>query len=709
MKNIQPITCLRNTNQLEKDLQEVDGPLFITKNGYSDFVILSPEHYASLAKTSYETPEVPLKIKSASLKPVIQSDPLGMVRVRASSLEVDVCHVSHNKEKIMEAVEDAYKANVKILVLPELCLTGYTAGDMFFAATLAKEVENAISEIVSFSKGREILFVFGTPLNYLNALYNCAVVIFNGKILGIVPKTYIPNYCEFYEARYFKSAPSEDGYINLANQEVPFSKRLIFVDENYADLKIAVEICEDLWVPETPSTKATLEGADVILNLSSSNEVVGKKEFRTNLVKMTSARLNCAYIYADSGNGESTTDLVFASHNIIAENGTLLGESPLFAMKSVTSEIDIEKLLAERRKTTTFAKDVEHTYSLIPFAMELKEPETLLRHYSQNPFIPESEKIDLDRVSLILKMQAEGLAKRLKTVHQKKVFIGLSGGLDSTLALLVSVETFKILNYPLDGVNAVTLPAFGTSKRTHDNAMKLASELGVSFREINIKDSLNQHFKDINYDSSLHDVTYENAQARERTLVLMDLANKEGGLMVGTGDLSELCLGWTTYSGDHMSMYGVNASIPKTLVKYLVRGYAELHKEASDSLLDIVDTPISPELLPTDKQGQIAQKTEDKIGPYELHDFFIYHFLRFGYRPKKLYYLARQAYKGKYDDLTIKKWLKEFFTRFFHNEFKRSCLPDGAKVGTVAISPRGDLRMPSDASVNDFIKEIETL
>jgi NAD+ synthase (glutamine-hydrolysing) len=709
MNYIQPITALRNTNKLEKDVKNAEGPVFITKNGYSDLVILSPENYQNLIqeRKSQLSPEKPV-FRNKEMPNDVQSDPLGFVKVRAASVPIEVAGVKHNLLEIEKLVSQADADGVKILALPELCLTGYTASDLFLTDTLQSQVVEALLDLEKWSKRYDVFFAVGAPLSKNNCLYNCAVAFYKGKILGIVPKSYLPNYCEFYEKRHFTSAPLENSNISLNGFGYPFGTKLIFVDQKFHKLKISIEICEDVWVPDTPSTKAALAGADVILNLSASNEVVGKKEYRSDLVKMTSARLCSAYLYADAGDGESTTDLVFASHNLVAENGKILCETPLFSMGNATSEIDLDKILSERRKMTTFG-NVDYSYQEIYFGMPLRTPEKLLRHYSQNPFIPEQKDIDLDRVKLILSMQAMGLAKRLQTVHQKKALIGVSGGLDSTLALLVTVEAFKKLGYDLKGISAITLPAFGTSERTHHNAIALSQALGVSFEEINIKNSLLSHFEDIKHDPNDHNLTYENAQARERTQVLMDVANDRGALMVGTGDLSELCLGWTTFNGDHMSMYGVNASIPKTLVRYLVEGYALLHPEAAESLNDIVATPISPELLPTDSKGQIAQKTEDKIGPYELHDFFIYHFLRFGFRPAKLYFLAQQAYAGKYDDATIKKWLREFFVRFFHNEFKRSCLPDGAKVGTVAISPRGDLRMPSDASVADYLDEIEAL
>jgi len=711
MKKIQPITALRDTSKLEKDLLDNDGCLFITKNGYSDLVILSPEEYERLTLTDRSS-FISTKIQKLGAKsPYVgpQSDPLGFVKIRADSLHIEVCGIGHNVVEIENSLKKAQSDGVAILTLPELCLTGYTAEDIFLTSTLQKKVFSAIKDLAHFSLDYNPLFVFGAPIALNNVIYNCAVLIQKGKILGIVPKSHLPNYSEFYEKRHFTEAPKENGSINVLGEEVPFGTKLLFIDENYPDLKIGVEICEDAWVPDTPSTQAAINGATVILNLSASNEVVGKKEYREELVSSLSARLCAAYVYADAGEGESTTDLVFAANDIIAENGKILAETPLFGSGVATCEVDIERLLAERRKMTTFGNSPRDTFEAVYFSLPLVKPLRLERHYPKNPFIPETGNIDLSRVSLILSMQASGLAKRLNAIHCKTVLVGLSGGLDSTLALLVCYEAFKKLGYDYKGIHAITIPAFGTSKRTHDNAAELAKDLGISFEEINIKDSLRQHFKDIHHDEADHNLTYENAQARERTQVLMDYAGDLGGIMVGTGDLSELCLGWTTFNGDHMSMYGVNASIPKTLVRYLVSGYAILHPEAAKPLNDIVDTPISPELLPTDEKGQIAQRTEDKIGPYELNDFFIYHFLRFGFRPSKLYFLAQEAYYGVYDNATIKKWLKAFFVRFFHNQFKRSCLPDGAKVGTVAISPRGDLRMPSDASVDDFLQEIDAL
>lgn len=703
MNDIKPITLLRNTDKLKQELEDNNGKIYITKNGQKDFVILSDETYQKLQNNRQIDGENVIREEN------VQCNPLGFVKVAAQTIEVEVAGVSHNKEEIKKAVEEASKEGIKILVLPELCLTGYTCGDILLNDELLDQAEESLLEIKAFSKKYDMLFVVGAPLRKNGKLFNCAVVFHKGDILGVVPKTHIPNHSEFYEKRYFEGAPLTNGHIHIGSNAYEFGTKLIFVNSDYRKLKIAIEICEDLWATETPCTKAAQAGADVILNLSASNETVGKADYRKQLVSMTSARLYSAYIYADAGDGESTSDLVFGGHNIIAENGKLLSESPLFSMKKAVTEIDIELLLSERRRVASFTNRYSEEFKFINFSMPLEIPSKLIRTYDKNPFIPNTKAIDLKRVQEVLDMQSMGLVKRLKTVHQNKAIIGLSGGLDSTLALLVTVEAFKKLGYDRKGIMAITMPAFGTSKRTHDNAVLLSQELGVSFREINIGESVLLHFKDIGHDPNNHNIGYENAQARERTQVLMDLANDENALMIGTGDLSELCLGWCTYNGDHMSNYGVNGSIPKTLVRYLVEGYAILHPETQPSLLDIIETPISPELLPTDSKGQIAQVTEDKIGPYELHDFFIYYYLRYGFTPKKIFFLSKTALNGKYDDATIKKWLRTFFNRFFKSQFKRSCLPDGAKVGSVAVSPRGDLRMPSDAMVDDYLREVDSL
>lgn len=706
---IQPISSLRDTNKLESDLRENDGTLFITKNGYLDLVVLSPDKYDELTPNVNNHPFDPLTLMQPAMKHRQQSNPLGFVRICAQSIEISICGIEENKKRIIQAVKEADEIACDILVLPELCLTGYTCGDLFLTSMLLDNAHQAIEDIRIATEDSDLFFTFGAPVKKGNSIYNCAIVMQKGRILGVVPKVNIPNYSEYYEARHFAPAPEDVSTIKIRGSEYPFGSKLMFQDESYANVKIGIEICEDLWVPKTPSTGLVLAGCDIILNLSGSNEVVGKKEFRRNLISTTSARLCACYAYANAGDGESTTDLVYSSHNIIAENGNILAETKVFAMEKAIADTDVERLLSERRKMTTFSNPEEKGYLTVYFDKDIELKEKLYRRYDKNPFIPNEGTIDLNRCQEILDIQAQGLVKRLKTVRQNKAIIGLSGGLDSTLALLVVVEAFKKLNYDLKGIYAVTLPAFGTSTRTHDNALDLARCLGVTFKEVNIKASVIQHLKDIDHDEENHNVTYENAQARERTQVLMDLANDLNALMIGTGDLSELCLGWCTYNGDHMSNYGVNASIPKTLVRYLCNGYAIMHEEAKRPLLDIIDTPISPELLPTGKDGQIEQKTEDKIGPYELHDFFIFHFLRNGYGPKKLFYITKQAHGDVYDDATIKKWLREFYRRFFQNQFKRSCLPDGVKVGTVSISPRGDWRMPSDASSQDFLKEIDQL
>lgn len=709
MARIKPITALRDTVALSKEMKSFGGPLFITKNGVEDLVLLSNDEYEKLSNgltgpSNHRKENTICFGKSAATR----SSCLGFVRVRACSPFVSIGAVSKNVKEIEKCLKEAEKDKVHLLAFPELSLTGYTCGDLFLNDNILQATLVGLKHLKEISiLYPHVLFVVGGPLQISNSLYNCAFAFHNGKYLGAVPKMNIPNYSEFYEKRYFDSWDKETILLDFGIGEAPFGNGLIFVDDNYPDLKIGIEICEDLWVPNPPSTTLALGGATVLINLSASNEIVGKKEYRRQLVSSASSRLISAYVYADAGQGESTTDLVFAGHNLIAENGKILQENDLFDGKSVTADIDLEKLVSERRKMTTFTNsgDLSSSHFLLP----LEEPVNILRHYAKNPFIPEGDEVDTSRVSLIIKMQAKGLEGRLRAIHCQKVVVGISGGLDSTLALLVAVEAFKNLGYPLKNIYSITLPAFGTSQRTHDNAKELSDALGVSFQEIKIGDSLLSHFKDINHSKDDHNVTFENAQARMRTMVLLDFANDIGGIMVGTGDLSELCLGWTTFNGDHMSNYGVNASIPKTLVRYLCKGYAILQPQVSKSLLDIIDTPISPELLPVGKDGKIAQKTEDKIGPYELHDFFIYHYLRFGYQPRKIFVIAKQAYLGVYDDVTIKKWLREFFRRFFSNQFKRSTLPDGAKVGSVAISPRGDLRMPSDADASDYLFEVDSI
>lgn len=569
--------------------------------------------------------------------------------------------------------------------------------------------KNALLKIADYSKELEGLFFVGLPLTINGKLYNVAAAISEGKILGIVPKTYLPNYNEFYEARHFKSGRKLNTLIDIGNHIVPVGTRLIFSCQEMWSLKIAVELCEDLWVPNPPSISHALAGATVIVNLSASDEITGKSTYRRELVSGQSARLVSGYIYASAGNGESTQDVVYSGHNIVAENGKVLAESELFSNGITCSEIDLQHIESDRRRMTTFETNEEDQYLWISF--HLKDTETTLtRHMDPMPFVPSYAADRNRRCNEILMIQAMGLKKRLEHIGCGSAVIGISGGLDSTLALLVTVKAFDLLGLDRKGILAVTMPGYGTTDRTYDNAVKLIRCLGAGFREISIVNAVTTHFSDIGHDSNIHDVTYENCQARERTQILMDLANKIGGIVIGTGDLSELALGWATYNGDHMSMYAVNASIPKTLVRHLVKYYADTcgDKELSNTLYDVLDTPVSPELLPPEK-GEISQKTEDLVGPYELHDFFLYHMLRRGSSPLKIYRLARIAFKDKYDDEFILKWEKIFYKRFFAEHFKRSCLPDGPKVGTVAVSPRGDLRMPTDACASIWLKELDTI
>ena len=700
MNDIKPITLLRNTDKLRKELEENEGRIIITKNGQKDFVILSDEAHQKLLNEGGSAKE---KSRFARISDKNElSDPLGFVKVAAQSIEVEIAGVTHNKEEIIKAVSEASKEGVKILVLPELCLTSATLGDLVFNKTIEELVDKALVELKETSKENDLLFTVGAPIKSNGKLYSCGVVYCGGEILGIVPKAY-PS-----ENRYFSEGPKE-GYINLLGEKIPFGTNLIFVDSNYPKLRIAVELSEDISNIEVPSAKASQAGANVILNLCATPVLIGSAEYTTSLLKTASDKMTAAYILANAGDGESTTDMVFGGHNIITENGKILCESGPFKMEKAVSEIDIELLEAERNRNHSFKAKYENDYQTIFFSMPLETPKALTRHYAKNPFIPETKETDLERVNLILTMQSMALVKRLKTVRQKKVVLGLSGGLDSTLALLVCVEAFKKIGYDLKDIIAITLPSFGTSKKTFNNATLLSESLGVSFREINIGESVRLHFKDIGHDEQNHNVAYENAQARERTQVLMDVANDEDALMVGTGDLSEAALGWCTYNGDHMSFYDLNISVPKTLVRYVVEGYAIMHPETKTALMNIIETPISPELLPPSSKGEIVQKSEDKVGPYELQDFFIFHYLRYGFSPKKLYFLAQQAFSYRYDNETLKKWLKVFFKRFFQSQFKRNCTPDGIKIGTVGLSPRGDLLMPSDAFVEDYLKEIDSL
>jgi len=702
MIKIKPITELRDTNKISEEAHRNDGPIFITKNGYNDLVIMSDEYYHKQVSTLFkEHKKKRYENISFSSTP---SHCHGFVKVACATPNVSLCDPKENLKEIERIIEEISSEKPKIIVFPELSLSGYSCRDIFFQNALYEEVEKSIEKLCTFSKKIDSLIFVGAPLRHGSALYNTAIAVFKGDILGVIPKTAIPNHGEFYELRQFESAPSENDEISINGKYYPFGTKILFRNASYQDMIVGVEICEDLWIPNPPSTDAALNGATIIVNLSASNELVGKKDYRRSLVSSTSARLVSAYLYACAGNGESTTDVVFGGHNLISENGNILKESELFSNETIVSEIDLEKLSNERRKTNTF-KSKSHEYLIVDFELPLEIPK-LTRLVEKNPFLVNSTSEAEERYRLIVKMQAMGLKKRLEASKNKKAIVGLSGGLDSTLALLVAVEAFKIMDRPLSDIIAMSLPAFGTSKRTRSNAISLAKELEVTYEEINIEKSIKQHFEDISLDKDDYSTTYENAQARERTQVLMDYGNKIGALMIGTSDLSELCLGWTTYGGDHMSMYGVNASVPKTLVKEIIRQYAKDNVKCRNTLFDILDTPISPELLPTE-EGKIVQKTEEIIGPYELNDFFIYYFLRHNFSPKKILFLAKYAYEGIYDEETIRQWLKKFISRFFNNQFKRSCLPDGIKIGSVGISPRGDLRMPSDASGQSLIDTLD--
>ena len=634
----------------------------------------------------------------------------GFIKVAAATPKIKVADVDCNTELICNQIDEAAKNGAKVLVFPELCLTGYTCSDLFWQSLMLDKVKEKTIEIVRYSKDYDMLIMIGIPYEYNGKLYNVGVVLHKGKILGMVTKKHLPNYSEFYEARHFTKGFEKVVTVDFAGQKVPMGMNILFKCENRPDMVIGVEICEDLWVPNPPSIRHTMAGATIIANLSASDEVTGKSIYRRDLVAGQSARLICGYIYADAGEGESSTDLVYSAHNMIAENGRMLAEAKRFINQTVYGDIDLDRIKNERRKMTTYDSKDEEDYTVVTFEMNMDNNE-LSTKINNMPFVPGDIAKRNERCGEILTIQAMGLKKRLEHTNAKSAVIGISGGLDSTLALLVTVRAFDMLGRDRKGIVAVTMPGFGTTDRTYDNALKMIEKLGTTFIEINISDAANEHFKAIGHDSSIHDVTYENVQARQRTLYLMNLANQYNGFVVGTGDLSELALGWATYNGDHMSMYGVNASIPKTLVRHLVRYYADTCDdiELNKVLMDVLDTPVSPELLPPQDNGEIAQKTEDLVGPYELHDFFMYYMLRLGYTPKKIYYLARNAFEGGYDDETILKWLKTFYRRFFAQQFKRSCLPDGPKVGTVAVSPRGDLRMPSDACATIWLKELEEI
>ncbi len=633
----------------------------------------------------------------------------GFLKVAAVTPKIKVADPKYNARAICEKLEEAYEHGAKIIVFPELCLTGYTCGDLFMQEILLDEAKGQLLRIAEATKGKDAIVMVGLPLERDGRLYNVAAVMQDGVILGLVPKANIPTYAEFYEGRHFTEGNRQVASYYLEDEEIPFGVNLLFECTNMRGLVIGCEICEDLWVANPPSTEHALMGATVIANLSASNENVGKDEYRELLVKSSSARLLCGYIYTSAGEGESTQDLVFGAHNLIGENGTILVQSKRFIGETIYGDLDINRILSERRRMGTFGKERDLNYVAVPFKLALEET-NLERSFGCMPFVPGDTHKRNKRCEEILSIQSYGLKKRYEHIGCKTAVIGISGGLDSTLTLLVTARTFDMLGLDRKGIISVTMPCFGTTDRTYDNACKLALTLGTTLEEVDIKEAVKIHFRDIGQDPDKHDVTYENAQARERTQVLMDIANRTGGLVIGTGDMSELALGWATYNGDHMSMYGVNAGVPKTLVRHLVKYYADTcnNQILQEVLLDVLDTPVSPELLPP-VDGVIAQKTEDLVGPYELHDFFLYYFLRCAYPPEKIYRIALKSFEGMYDAETIKKWLKTFCRRFFQQQFKRSCLPDGPKVGSVAVSPRGDLRMPSDASAALWVEQAEKL
>ena len=635
----------------------------------------------------------------------------GFLKAAVLSPALRVADCVYNTQQIIAQLKDAAARGVKLAVFPEFCLTGYTCGDLFLQHTLQQGALTGLQSILDASRELDVVALVGLPLLVRGKLYNAAAVLCRGRLLGLVPKTYLPNYGEFYEKRQFTPGSTEVEWVTVCGQQVPFGTSLLFRCCEMPSFVLGVEICEDLWSALPPSTFHALAGATVVANLSASDETVGKAEYRRALVQNQSARLLCGYLYASAGHGESTQDMVFGGHDLIAENGTLLSEALPFAGGWAETEIDCQRMESERARNTSFEPSAEG-YQTVEFHLELTET-PLTRWVDPTPFVPHDQRLRAQRCELILKMQADGLAKRLEHARAKTAVIGISGGLDSCLALLVAVRAMKQLGRPTTDVLAVTMPCFGTTRRTRSNAEILCDELHVSFREIDIAATVHSHFADIGQDEKVLDVTFENGQARVRTLELMDLANRTGGLVVGTGDLSELALGWATYNGDHMSMYGVNASVPKTLVRHLVQYEADIASSETlkTVLLDILDTPVSPELLPAKENGDIAQKTEDLVGPYELHDFYLYHVLRFGFGPEKIFRLAKAAFAGRaeYPDSVLYKWLRNFYWRFFAQQFKRSCLPDGPKVGSVTLSPRGDWRMPSDAAAALWLAELEQI
>ena len=706
-KNIIPITDLRKTNEISRLVKD-DSPVFITKNGYSDMVIMSDDYYEKFFSPSETEKENLPSVAHLRMKSSEQDRCHGLIHIGLCSLPVAVGNVDRNVEAMKEKIEEAIDDQLAILAFPELSICGYTSGDLLVQSALHDAIKVGIADLMKFTEGKEILIFIGAPIVFEDALYNCAIAIQNGFILGIVPKRYIPNYKEYYEGRYFEDYKRENSSIRYMGQDIPFGNKIVFQNNRYLNEIVSVEICEDAWAPHSPSLDHAMAGATVIFNLSASNETLGKQKTRRILVQEASRKLDCIYCYCSSSCDESTTDLLFSGASLIAESGDLIAETPLYFPAFLKATVDISRVKNKRRYLTTYVADQREGFLYVHYSARRTVPNRLLeRKLSTDPFVYTDYDLKPADFDQILEMQALGLVRRMKAIRCKNVVLGLSGGLDSTLALLVAHRAYEIMNEDKKGIVCITLPCFGTSKRTYENALKLAEKLGNALLEIDISSAVRQHLKDIDHLDHNYDITYENAQARERTKILMDYANKINGIVLGTGDLSEIALGWSTYNGDHMSMYAVNASIPKTLIRAMLTHFSETrYKELSDLLNDIRDTPISPELIPG-KSDRIEQKTEDIIGPYQLHDFFLYHYMNENFSFRKIFYLAQHVYRDIYAKEEIRAWLKVFIRRFYTSQFKRSCMPDGIKVTSVSLSPRGDLRLPSDVSYQQFIDDLD--
>lgn len=704
MNKIIPITDLRNTTAISKLCNKEDKPIIITKNGYSDLVIMSIKSYELLEGTKIQK-EIIKENNNKKIDCLLQDECMGFIKVAAANFDVEINDIEGNVSKIIKATKEAYKNGAKVIVFPELSITSYSCGDMFYQDTILRKSEQSLERLALETKDIDAFFVVGCPLKKDGKLFNCAIAYHKGNILGVIPKTYIPNYNEFYEKRYFTEPLHGNSTINILGKDYPFGTKILFRNSYYTDLVIGVEICEDVWMSIPPSSKHALAGATIECNLSASTETLHKDEARRDLIKMQSRKANVGYIYSSCSFFESTTDVLYSSHNIIAEPDGIISESNLFDSNIIYGEIDLDRINSRKRQETSQGETNKDTYIIIPFSCHLEIPK-LTRKYKKYPFIDEDKMQSKKIVLKAISMQGYALARRLKKINCSNVVLGLSGGLDSTIALIAATKAYEILGYDPKQIHALTMPCFGTSERTKKNAISLANYFGVSLLEVNIAKSVTQHLEDIGHDINDHSVTFENAQARERTQVLMDYANKVNGIVLGTGDLSEIALGWSTYNGDHMSMYSLNGSLTKTFIREMTEILAYEYEGIKDTLLDILGTPVSPELIPP-KEGQISQLTEDLVGPYELHDFFLYHFVYEHMSARKVFFIAKETFKDEYKVETIKKWLITFIRRFFNNQFKRSCMADGPKISEVSLSPRGDLRLPSDGAFNEFIKEIE--